>query len=673
MILEEIILKDFRCFFGEVKIEFSDDPERNVTLIYAENGVGKTTLLNALLWCFYGSTTQRFEKKEDIVNFDARKANRNQASVEVRFTHEDRQYIARRFSKSVATSSDREFVIARLEMGNQVYLDAPDSFINRVIPKGMASHFLFDGEHAEVFLGEKQKEKIRAQVRDILGCSLLEAAIEDLNSASKYYRKQLKDISSSEDAEDLISNRELKEESIQEALNQIENLENQVKGKNTQIDDIVEKLRNSDQGKTYQKQRDDLNKDKNRALRRIDDYATEKYNWLKFFGAGLVSEKAFTDAQSLLKEKETKGQLPSPYNEEFVTNLLENKECICGSELLPGSEETNRVAKMLEQAASHTVRSRLRGINASLNKLQIERNNGPKNLQDSSRKLSGAEGDLSSIENRLGEISSKLEGINFQEIAKRESRRKDLVSEVREIERTIGRLQANVEATKTDIIALDKLIGELDVSSSQAKSVNKRITLINSLISSFEVQLEEEEKTARQVLRASVKRVLNATSRKALNLRMSDDYVISLVNEDGKPLPRSSGENQLLGLSFTAALVEFAKLRENAQHPYLLQGTVAPLVLDSPFGQLDDAYRSTTAKHIPEMSKQVVLMVSKTQGSEEVLEALGARIGKEYVLIRHNKDERGDRELETRVINGETITTSLFEEEFDGTSILEVG
>ena len=50
MILQEIRLSNFRCFHGEAHIRFSSDPEKNVTIIYAENGVGKTTLLNELLW-----------------------------------------------------------------------------------------------------------------------------------------------------------------------------------------------------------------------------------------------------------------------------------------------------------------------------------------------------------------------------------------------------------------------------------------------------------------------------------------------------------------------------------------------------------------------------------------------------------------------------------------------
>ncbi|PKP97084.1 MAG: hypothetical protein CVT74_15195 [Alphaproteobacteria bacterium HGW-Alphaproteobacteria-13] len=50
----------------------------------------------------------------------------------------------------------REFSIMRIDDGHSVSIDNPDSFINTVIPKTMAGHFLFDGEHAEVFLGEER-------------------------------------------------------------------------------------------------------------------------------------------------------------------------------------------------------------------------------------------------------------------------------------------------------------------------------------------------------------------------------------------------------------------------------------------------------------------------------------------------------------------------------------
>ena len=54
MILEKMILENFRVFEGTQEIVFSNDPIKNVTIIHAENGFGKTTLLKALLWGFYG-------------------------------------------------------------------------------------------------------------------------------------------------------------------------------------------------------------------------------------------------------------------------------------------------------------------------------------------------------------------------------------------------------------------------------------------------------------------------------------------------------------------------------------------------------------------------------------------------------------------------------------------
>ena len=192
MILEEIRLTDFRCFYGKSAIKFSVDPDRNVTLIYAENGVGKTTLLNALLWCFSGETTDRFEKKEEILNYDANKEGRTTASVEVLFEHNGKDYIAKRFFVTgPQASTSRTFLVARIDEGSQIEIPTPDTFINTVIPRDMASHFLFDGEHAEVFLGESNRGSIRSAVRDILGCSLIETAILDLQAVSNQFRKQI--------------------------------------------------------------------------------------------------------------------------------------------------------------------------------------------------------------------------------------------------------------------------------------------------------------------------------------------------------------------------------------------------------------------------------------------------------------------------------------------------
>ena len=70
MQIEYISIENWRSFYGENSFFVSTDPERNVTLIRAENGVGKTSLLAAINWCFFDilPASSEFEDPERLVN-----------------------------------------------------------------------------------------------------------------------------------------------------------------------------------------------------------------------------------------------------------------------------------------------------------------------------------------------------------------------------------------------------------------------------------------------------------------------------------------------------------------------------------------------------------------------------------------------------------------------------
>src|SRR5690606_14163022 len=88
VLLRRIKLKNFRQYYDVVSIEFACDPEKNVTIIHAENGVGKTALLNAIKWCFYGSFTKNFRNPDKLVNFEAEKEGKTSCSVEIEFNND---------------------------------------------------------------------------------------------------------------------------------------------------------------------------------------------------------------------------------------------------------------------------------------------------------------------------------------------------------------------------------------------------------------------------------------------------------------------------------------------------------------------------------------------------------------------------------------------------------
>ncbi|MEO7179165.1 MAG: ATP-binding protein, partial [Allosphingosinicella sp.] len=368
MLLEEISLKDFRCFHGEHRLEFSTDEDRNVTLIHAENGVGKTTLLNAMLWCFYGVTTAKFERKFDLVNHDAAAAGRDICHVEVVFEHDHVRYRARRYGGR-AVHGDRIFSIMRVDGGHSGSIDAPDTFINTVIPKTMAGHFLFDGEHAEVFLGEENRAGIRRAVQDILGCNLIDTAIEDLEEASAHYRRQMPKAKASASANAISNAIDDLEAQIASAKTAHAQLKDQTATVEQQIADIDGKLRDSSVAKTLQESRERVERERARAQKRSDDAQDEVIRWLGDNGRFIVSTKLTETTLDELATQETKGKLPSPYNEEFVQDLLDMAECICGTKLSEGSTEREKVASLLLKAANHVLRSRLTGVRAVLNQL----------------------------------------------------------------------------------------------------------------------------------------------------------------------------------------------------------------------------------------------------------------------------------------------------------------
>src|SRR5215217_5779067 len=99
MLIEFVKLTNWRCFYGENDFVVSKDPVRNVTLIRAENGVGKTSLLAAINWCFFNilPSESEFEEPKALVNkFAIQKDGATKAKVEIDFLHEGRVYRASR-------------------------------------------------------------------------------------------------------------------------------------------------------------------------------------------------------------------------------------------------------------------------------------------------------------------------------------------------------------------------------------------------------------------------------------------------------------------------------------------------------------------------------------------------------------------------------------------------
>jgi DNA sulfur modification protein DndD len=676
MQIKSIHLKDFRQFYGEQKLDFAIDTKKNVTLIHAENGVGKTTLLNSILWTFFGKTTSKFEQREKIVNFTAEKEGKNSAAVQVFFTHDGSEYQAQRiFRNTEGISSKNSFSITKIGANGafEVSLPNPTSFINSVLPEAMAPYFFFDGEQAENFSGENNRKVIAAAIRDMLGSTLIETAIEDLHFLYKKFNEEIGEAAG--DSEIALKEKEIStiESAKDKRSEKILNLESELDSINTQLSEIASLLSQAQVAAQFQRERVDKERLKKSVEEQIKETKSEILRWISTRTLSAVSEKLTAQSLDFIDEESLRGRIPSPYNEDFVKGLLGAQKCVCDRQLLPGTNEWRAITELLSSATNAEILNRVVRVRARISVLKEQRKDAPQVLASHEEKLVRLNTQFNTLEREIEDVSKKIGDLPDAEIQQREMARRKLLSDLETKKTDRIRAQRDNEHSQADITRLSREVADLALQNIAARSIVIRRDLAERGKGLLEAFLKSNEEAARKVIESSVNKVLEVTTRRHYKFEVNESFQIRLLFSDGTPTPKSSGENQMMSLAFLAALVEYAvKRSESDSDGLFIPAAIAPLVLDSPFGQLDDKYREATAKFVPMMAPQVVLLVSSSQGNDAVYSALQGKIGKEYVLIAHNQGERDAKSNDILNIGGEKIATTLFSKERDMTEIREV-
>lgn len=676
MEIKSIRLRDFRQFYGDQTILFATDPNRNVTLVHAENGVGKTTLLNSILWAFFEATTSRFEQKERIINFEAEKEGRRSASVEVSFTHEGNDYLAIRcYRITDGGYAKPKFDVMKVG-ANGAYeppLPNPVAFINSVIPSAMAPYFFFDGEQAETFSAETNRKEIAKAIRNILGSTLIETAISDLDYLSRKYNEEIGEASG--DAEIAALEHQLgKLQTDRDArVERIAQLDSEIEGLADQLASIASKLAEAREAAQYQRARED----KQHLLRTVGDQLKETQveilKWIASKATAAVSAKLTSHSLDFIDEESLRGRIPSPYNEDFVKGLLNAQRCVCERPLVPASPEWRAITALLSTAASAEVLNRVIRARSRIGVLKEQHQDAPALLTAAEEKLVRLSDQTNQLERKIEEISARIADLPIAEIQERERARREIDKKLEQKKTERIRAQRDNEIAQGEIQRLNRQLAELALQNATTRGLVVRRDLASRGAELLQAFLKSNEEAARKDIEAAVNKVLAVTARRDYKLEVDESFQIRLLFPDGSATPKSGGENQMMSLAFLAALVEYAKKRSTSDDVGLfIPATVAPLVLDSPFGQLDNAYRRSTAMFVPSMAPQVVLLVSSSQGKEEVYEALQDRIGKEYVLIAHNREERGEKGEDILTIGGVSVATTLFGQQRSMTELREV-
>lgn len=655
MELETLTVENFRQFYGRQEVRFSRDDDRNVTVVHGSNGSGKTTVLNAFLWLLYEEVTL---PRPDRVPSERALAEAGEGgAVEVRvslsFDHEGRSYTATR-SKTYrrgrggenalsATVTDEELVVEFVDAdGNHKRRGNPEEDLRSIMPERLREIFFFDGETIDELSAIGGQERIRTAIQNIMGLTILERAEKHLDHVRREFESEAGE-HGSEALSELYERRNELETELSACREELEGVESSKAETEDERESVEERLRELEDSRGLQEERDALAADVSNLEADITEVESDIGDRISEDGHLPFAMPAVEETARMLREKRERGEIPAEVKTQFVDDLLGAGECICGRELVAGSEPHRRVETWRERAGSSALEETAMTIAGRLSEVAEGEERLFEDVDERLRRRSEKRDTKQQKEERVSEIGSLLEDVDTEDVARLERRRTDLEERVAEYERTIGRLEAEIDGLEADLDELGDEISEAEEENEKADLARRRAAMAEHLGDRVEALFERYQNSVRERVNDRVNDVFGSVIAKDYYAEIDEDYSLRILKEVGSEsvaVAKSRGERQVASLAFIASLVSLARERYEAEEDATyFTGGIYPMIMDSPFGSLDPEYQERISAMLPDMGQQVVVLVTQSQWSEEVAGEMGRVAGEEYHLEYHDPTE----------------------------------
>jgi DNA sulfur modification protein DndD len=667
MKLLSLDLTNFRQFYGQQHVEFAPGSAegRNITVFHGFNGAGKTALLNSFVWCLYGELTPDLEHKDRLVNekafAEAGIGDEVPCGVALQFEFRNEIYRAERtadVSKTGAVDSNKSkvtFQLIRTTRGGETEPVGRDEGarqhrIEQMLPRSLYRFFFFNGERVEELAKADAYENIEAGVKTLLDIEVYERGANHLRGAvTKALAEEAKKAGDKQlaDAMDLLEARHAEQNRLREEITEHEANVRALLDEIAQAERRQEQLRDvaqlANRRKQLREEESELKaklKSENKALSAL----VSKNGYLAF---GL---KALDITEAQVAAARRRGDLPAKIKPQFVDDLLDSRLCVCRRPIHPGSPEERALEEYRGTTGLADLEERIAGVSADVRSLRDRRQATFQSCDEALGRITGLRGklricqeDLSAINDRIAEGDYGEEAARVQEVIRQ--RNDDIMRQRVSIVRNTEKIQ-EIEDSIADLRERTK---NLETQSDKAARAKRQLDAVQRVADALAAIRDIQKEDVRIALDKQVREIWLDAAIKDYEASVSSKYQLLLTkNVGGQRQPvmgASTGEKQVLALSFVGAMVRKARENVGRQQHGVDGGGFFPLVMDSPFGSLEDEYRSKVAIWLPSLANQVIVMASKSQWRNEVESAMRPRIGREYVLELHTSKRDADRQI----------------------------
>lgn len=606
-------LEDFGPFKGHQTIQLS--AEDGVTVVYGENMRGKTSVLNAIRFAFFGKVLGRGAKSlslHRVGNWEQAARGKFGFQVQLDFRDENHSYKLTRscaVRKGVGVpAGDHDYVVDYyLERdGNVLGPQQAEADLARILPEQISRFFLFDGELLQEYEDLLSSDtdmgrRISEAIERILGVPVL--------TGSRATLLRLKEKSEHREATAAQGDHKTREFGNQLAdlhaqrtvLNaDLTRLEDELEDMRSQKASLEEAMRKKERVAALLDKKDTLERltkeiDARRLLKQAELQQAMANAWCA------VLEEPIGRAMKSLRASEQALQTEL-LRADVLMNLHSNSASECPACLQTISAEARkRIESSIEGGRGGQRAEKDRELSAIRRKLAaLEQHAGTARLDVVRLRWDAVEEasvDYAAKRDELDELAKQLESVDEDALRKTKGDFETTIRQIDVLEKGIVKSRETLDQNKVDSESIQK---RLDKLAGQDVGVERqRRQLFSDLHRLFDEAVGVYREQLRKRVEADATRHFKAltTEPEYAGLRINDSYGLTIVHKDGSDIPvRSAGAEHVVALCLVGALQNNAPLR-------------GPIVIDSPFGRLDRGHTRNIVRALPSMAKQVILLV----------------------------------------------------------------
>lgn len=671
MKLKSAKIKNFKLL-KDVRVEFSIDGQRPLTVIRAENGSGKTSTLMALRWALYGQDglddpTMRLSRAGWPNGQEC------EISVQLDFSHTLYSIIA---GESVGVTTDYRLIRSVTERpdgdrpnrgANRVVLfestdrgleKKDESLIGDMLPSEMKDIFFTDGDAALTFISPQlsrasRRNQVKEAIRSLLGLGLLEAAGTHVAGAKRRFNSEVSNLSGAGKLADITKQLTHAEDKLAQDVARLRDIERQIEDLVRRHDEADKHLQLALQAGDYDElvQQEKQARSQLSAAKENEISLKERHRQLlqderlSLVLLSLILDKGF----SQLTKLHDAGVIPSA-SIPVLQERLTIEECICGTPLTKGSQARKHVEDLI--AAQRTIDDERRRLTELYHAAKVDLQREVNAARDWTRSLETLE--RTRLNNRkaretaqgqLKVLSEKIKRIDKGTITEARKNRDSLLAGLRAKQDERRDLQADVDRWESVISELTPQQASLRRQDKKLSMLNSRLTVTEDTAAIVRGTLDDLE----QIYLARVSQRLNdlflemvgadpasmaelaegqgkPTSQVLVGAAITSDNEIVVYSNDSRTLnpenELSGAQKRALTFSFIWALTEVSQV-------------VAPRIIDTPLGMMSGRVKQrvleliTTPSSKPtDVEKQVILFLTRDEirGIEPIIDARAGRV-----------------------------------------------